>query len=154
MKMVLVQCSQVSRSYNLQQRLLGGDAGLCHVSCAPKPAQQCGSGCSSGHGDVQLEGRRDRLGHAQGSGAWTEVGTGTKACGCWGEAGSWPGLCGLWLSGPRCWAQGWDPDRTLQEGVSWLLVVQHGQSHCLFARMLVGLWCPCSPPRSPICARM
>lgn len=65
MKMVLVQCSRVSCSYNLQQRLLGGGAGLCPVSCAHKPAQQYGSGCS-GHRDVQLEGRRDKLGGAPG----------------------------------------------------------------------------------------
>lgn len=46
--------------------------------------------------------------------AGVEVGTGTKPCGRLGEAGSWPGLCGLWLSGPQCWAQGEDLDRTLQ----------------------------------------
>lgn len=46
--MVLVQCSQVSRSYNGQQCLLGGGVALCHVSCAHKPAQ-------CGHRDVQLE---------------------------------------------------------------------------------------------------
>lgn len=83
MKMVLVQCSQVSHSYNLQQHLLGNGAALCHLFCAHKPSQHCGSGCCLGTGmsSWRQEGQ-----------AGVEVGTGTKPCGCWGEAGSWPGL--------------------------------------------------------------
>lgn len=150
MKMVLVQCSQVSHSSNLQQGLLGGDAGLCHVSCAHRPAAWLWVLIRT----WRFPAGGTSWGTLQGSGAWTDVGTGTKPCGCCGEAGSWSELCGLWLSSPQCLGtregSGWD----LAGRVSRLLEMQQGQCHCLFARMLVGLWCPSSRLHSSFCARM
>lgn len=144
MKMVLVQCSQVSRSYNLQQHLLGSGAALCHLSCAHKPSQR-GSGCCLGMSSWRQEGQ-----------AGVEVGTGTKPCGCWGEAGSWPGLAVALRPSVLGTREGSGQDLA-GRGLMALMVsplMAAGDAAGLFARVLAGLWCLCSPPHSPVCARL
>lgn len=143
MKMVLVQCSQVSHSSNLQQGLLGGDAGLCHVSCAHRPAAWLWVLIRTWRFPAGgQEGQAGAHSRAQGHGLmWALAPSPVAVAGRLGHGQNCVGCGSQTLS---VWAQGRDLVGTLQEG-------SHGCWRCSRASAtayLPGCWLGSgAPPR-------